>query len=133
MDILAVPVAASLLVAASAVVQHLNTVLTKGPGFVLTDRSTALPSEGFSGRTARTLQNNLESLAMSAPIALALSIMQLDTPLMVAAGLIYIAARTGFTLSYWIGASFFRSLFWAVGMAAIGVMAWGAIPALTPR
>ena len=60
---------AGALVFVSAAVQHLNTVGSKGLAFVFTDRASPLSREGFAGRAARTLQNNLESAAMVVPDA----------------------------------------------------------------
>lgn len=121
-------IGAGLLVLISAVVQHLNTVWMKGARFVLTDRSAPLPADGFAGRSRRTLQNNLESAAMMVPAALAVSIAGNGAAaLNLVATILYLGARTGFTVCYWAGLSFERSLCWAVGMVAILLMSAQAV------
>lgn len=114
--------AAGALVFVSAAVQHLNTVGSKGLAFVFTDRATPLSREGFAGRAARTLQNNLESAAMVAPAAATLLLLGASSPVIEGAAAIYVAARVGFTLSYWSGVNALRSANWGVGMAMIAVL-----------
>ena len=111
-----------LLVFVSAGVQHLTTVSSKGLGFVFTDRSTPLSRDGFAGRAARTLQNNIESAGMVVPAAIVLLISSADSVLITLPALAYCGARIGFTWSYWLGASRMRSLFWGLGMAAIAAL-----------
>lgn len=113
---------AGLLVFLSAALQHANTVSTRGLRFVFTDRSTPLAREGFAGRAARTLQNNLESAAMFVPPAAILVLLGQTTLVTTLAAAVYIVARVGFTLSYWLGANRPRSLFWGIGMASIATM-----------
>ncbi|WP_297106118.1 MAPEG family protein [uncultured Devosia sp.] len=114
--------AAGLLVFVSAAVQHLNTVGSKGLAFIFTDRAAPLSREGFAGRAARTLQNNLESAGMVVPAATILAVLGVSNALVTGAALVYAAARIGFTLSYWAGISKLRSLFWGVGMGSIAVL-----------
>jgi uncharacterized MAPEG superfamily protein len=113
---------AGALVFVSAAVQHLNTIGSKGLAFVFTDRATPLAREGFAGRAARTLQNNLESAGMVAPAAAILLVLGAESMVVTAAALLYAAARLGFTLSYWAGINKLRSAFWGLGMASIAVM-----------
>lgn len=113
---------AGALIFASAGVQHFHTVTSRGVGFVLTDRSAPLSREGFAGRAARTVQNNLESLGMILPASVVLLIHGADNGLLTSAALTYSAVRVGFTLSYWAGVSQLRSIFWGVGMAMIAFL-----------
>jgi uncharacterized MAPEG superfamily protein len=130
MNVLIAPLGAGALVAISALVQHLNTVISKGLGFVFTDRSTPLSRDGFAGRAARTLQNNLESAAMVAPAALVIAITRSETEIITTTALIYLAARLGFTVFYWYGVNVTRSISWATGMIAIAILTYCAIQAL---
>jgi uncharacterized MAPEG superfamily protein len=118
---------AGALVFVSAAVQHLNTLGSKGLAFVFTDRAAPLSREGFAGRAARTLQNNLESAAMVVPAALTLLMTGAESVVISGAAVIYMTARVGFTLSYWSGINRLRSLFWGVGMAMIAVLTLNAI------
>jgi uncharacterized MAPEG superfamily protein len=113
---------AGALVFISAAVQHLNTIGSKGIAFVFTDRSTPLSREGFAGRAARTLQNNLESAAMVTPVAAILLVAQADSVVVLGASSLYVAARIGFTFSYWSGVNAMRSFFWGLGMAMIALL-----------
>jgi len=127
MNVLIAPLGAGALVAISALVQHLNTVGSKGVGFVFTDRATPLSRDGFAGRAARTLQNNLESAAMVTPPALVIAALGSETDVIVTTALIYLAARVGFTAAYWFGINKARSASWAIGMAAIATLTYFAI------
>ena len=122
--------AAGTLVFLSAAVQHLNTIGSKGLAFVFTDRATPLSREGFAGRAARTLQNNLESAGMVMPAGMVLLVLGTNSVVVSGAALIYAAARTGFTLSYWAGVNRLRSFFWGLGMAMIAVLTINAMLAV---
>ena len=118
---------AGALVFVSAAVQHLNTIGSKGLAFVFTDRAAPLSRDGFAGRAARTLQNNLESAGMVVPAAMVLLVLGVSNPIVVGAALIYAAARVGFTLAYWAGVNKARSFFWGLGMAMIAVLTINAV------
>lgn len=122
--------AAGLLVAVSAVAQHFNTVFSKGPGFVLTDRSESLSPSGFAGRASRTLQNNLESAGMVVPLVLVIAVLGVQGPIPALAASVYAAARVGFTLAYWANISLLRSIFWAIGMLMIAILGVFAVEAI---
>lgn len=121
---------ASALVFLSAAIQHLNTIFGKGLEFVISDRSAPLAREGFAGRAARTLQNNLESAAMFIPPALLLVMSSSEAGVVHAAAGIYAVARIGFTLAYWSGLNPLRTLFWAIGMASIAITTASAVLAV---
>ncbi|MDD7973906.1 MAPEG family protein [Roseinatronobacter alkalisoli] len=113
---------AGALVFVSAAVQHLNTVGSKGLAFVFTDRAAPLSRDGFAGRAARTLQNNLESAGMVMPAATILLVTNADSAVVSGAALLYVLARIGFTLSYWSGMNAMRSIFWVLSMATIALL-----------
>ncbi len=121
---------AGTLIFVSAAVQHLNTVGSKGLAFVFTDRAAPLNREGFSGRAARTLQNNLESAGMVVPAATLLLVTSTDNAVVSVAAIAYSLARVGFTLSYWTGINKLRSMFWGIGMAMIATLTLSAMLAL---
>ncbi len=113
--------AAGGLVFVSAAVQHLNTVSTRGLGFVFTDRTAPLSRDGFAGRAARTLQNNLESAGMMAPGATLLLVLGDPSGIDGMIALAYAIVRSGFSISYWFGRNRLRSAFWGIGMGLIAV------------
>ncbi len=79
--------------------------------------------DGFVGRSARTLRNNLESCAMYAPVAvMPLGLHQSSSIAAVTVG-VYAITRVIFTLCYWLKINALRSLSWLVGMISIAVMA----------
>jgi uncharacterized MAPEG superfamily protein len=107
----------------SAIGQHVGNLTNVGAKWVMSDRSQAISSDGFIGRSARTLRNNVESGAMYVPIAvMALFLHQSSSITVVIAG-VYATARVIFTLCYWLKINSLRSLSWLVGMICIAVMA----------
>ena len=82
----------SALVFVAVLVQHLTNVSRKGVGYVLSSRSEPPAADGFAGRAARTLQNNLESWPMYAPVALAIVVLHKELNLSYYAALIYMVA-----------------------------------------
>jgi hypothetical protein len=62
-------IVAGALVWISAIGQHVGNLLGVGAKWVMSDRSQSVGSDGFIGRSARTLRNNVESGAMYAPVA----------------------------------------------------------------
>lgn len=113
---------ASALVFLAVLVQHMNNVHGKGVAYVLSSRSEAAASDGFAGRATRTLQNNLESCAMYAPVALAITVLHKETPLTAGAALVYILARATFVLCYWFKVNGLRSTAWLTGMICTAIM-----------
>jgi uncharacterized MAPEG superfamily protein len=133
MNELYVPLGIAALTFIAVIAQHLNTVISKGAGFVLTDRAQPLPDSGFSGRSKRALQNTIESGAMMVPFALIVGLTESGTALSGLAAVFYLIARAIFLLTYWSGANFLRSNAWVVGMiatATMGTTAFMAIAAL---
>ena len=107
----------------SAIGQHVGNLTNVGAKWVMSDRSQAISSDGFIGRSARTLRNNVESGAMYVPVAvMALFLHQSSSVTAVTAG-VYAATRVIFTLCYWLKINSLRSLSWLVGMICIAVMA----------
>ena len=110
------------LVFLAVLVQHFNKMSRKGVGYVLSSRSEPLGADGFTGRATRTLQNNLESCAMYAPVALAIVVLHKQSTLSFYAALIYMLARVVFVFCYWFNVSGLRSTAWLVGMISAGIM-----------
>jgi uncharacterized MAPEG superfamily protein len=82
----------------------------------MSDRSQAISSDGFIGRSARTLRNNVESGAMYVPIAMMALFLHHSSSITVVIAGVYATARVIFTLCYWLKISSLRSLSWLVGM-----------------
>jgi uncharacterized MAPEG superfamily protein len=116
---------ASALVFLAVLVQHMNNVTGKGVGYVLSSRAEPPPSDGFAGRATRTLQNNLESCAMYAPVALAIVFLHKETHLTYLAALAYMLARVAFDLCYWFNVPGLRSTAWLTGMICTAILMVG--------
>jgi len=114
---------AAALVWISALVQHANNLRTVGTEWVMSDRARPIGDDGFTGRAARTLRNNMESAAMYVPIALAAVALHQTAAVASWAAIVYMIVRTTFTLGYWLKINTLRSLSWVVGMACIAVLA----------
>lgn len=119
---LASAVFASALVFLAVLVQHFTNISRKGVGYVLSSRSEPPAADGFAGRAARTVQNNLESCAMYAPVALAIVVLHKQSALSYWAALIYVVARAVFDLCYWLKVRGVRSVAWLIGIIATAVM-----------
>lgn len=124
---------AATLVWLSALIQHLTNVIKRGAGYVMSDRSIAPGMEGFFGRASRTLSNNIESALMYAPPMLLLLLLGRTGPATHAVALIYIVARSVFSVAYWLRISPVRSLAWLTGMICSAVAVSIAAMALAGR
>ncbi len=119
---LASAVFACALVFFAVLVQHVTNISRKGVGYVLSSRAGPPALDGFAGRAARTLQNNLESCAMYAPVALVIVVLHKESTLSSWAAASYIAARGVFDLCYWFRLEGLRSVAWLGGMIATAIM-----------
>ena len=122
-------ITAGALVWLSAIAQHIGNLTGVGAKWVMSDRSQSVPDDGFVGRSARTLRNNLESCAMYVPAALMVFVLDQSSSVIAITAGTYTAARVVFTLCYWARINSLRSLSWLVGMICIAVMAVFALQA----
>ena len=122
-------IVAGALVWLSAIAQHIGNLTGVGAKWVMSDRSQSVPDDGFVGRSARTLRNNLESCAMYVPVAVMALLLHQSSSVTVATAGVYVIARVVFTLCYWLKINSLRSLSWLVGMICIVVMAALALQA----
>jgi uncharacterized MAPEG superfamily protein len=105
-----------------ALAQNVDHAIKLGPQFVMSDRSGRPSENGFAGRAARTLQNNLESAVMFIPVTMGVILLHKTSPLTANAALVYTIARFFFTLFYYFGLNKARSTAWSVGMVCIAIM-----------
>jgi uncharacterized MAPEG superfamily protein len=119
-------IVAGALVWLSAIVQHVGNLTGIGARWVMSDRSQAVRDDGFVGRSARTLRNNLESCAMYVPSALVVFVLHQSSSVIAVTADVYAAARVIF---YWLTINSLRSLSWLVGMICIALMAVLALQA----
>ena len=110
---------AAALVWVSAVAQHIQNLKVQGAGWVTSDRSQPVADDGFIGRSARTLRNNVESALMYVPVALVAAVLHHGSGISLWVPAIYMTVRTTFTLFYWLKLNQLRSLSWLIGMICI--------------
>ena len=122
-------IVAGALVWISAIGQHVGNLANHGAKWVMSDRSQSVGDDGFVGRSARTLRNNLESCAMYVPVALMALVLHQSSSVAAATAGVYAVTRMTFTLCYWLKINSLRSLSWLVGMICTAVMAVLALQA----
>ena len=80
------------------------------------------------GRCARSVQNQLESLAMFAPVVLIAHVTDTHSDMTVLGAQMYGLARIAYMPSYWLGIPYIRTVLWTVGLVGTIMVAW---PVLT--
>lgn len=113
----------------SALVQHVNNVRQRGPQFAMSDRSQPLSEDGLMGRATRALRNNMESVLMFAPVMLVAILTHTTSSATGVIAIVWMAARTLFTLAYWTKINLVRSLSWSTGMLAIAALVFFVLKA----
>src|SRR5467141_3483375 len=93
---------AAVLVWLSALVQNLSNASERGSKYVMSDRSVSPPLQGFFGRAARTLANNVESALMWVPPVVVILLLHRTTWISQLSAEAYISARVVFAFSYWL-------------------------------
>jgi uncharacterized MAPEG superfamily protein len=121
---------AGALVWISALAQHIGNLTAHGVQWVAGDRSQSVPDDGFSGRAARALRNNLESAVMWVPAAFVAIFNGQTSTLLTWVPVIYIVVRTTFTLGYWLRINPMRSLSWLIGMFCIAILTGSELSSL---
>lgn len=76
------------------------------------------------GRMKRILANHLEAMAMFAPLVLIAHFIGISTPATQWGAGLFVAARAGFALIYFIGVPVVRSVFWGVGFVGTLMIAF---------
>ena len=120
-------IVSALLVWLSALVQNFSNAFRHGPGYVMSDRSRAAPTDGFFGRATRTLSNNMESVLMYVPPMIIVIATGLHSNVTALTAATYIGARSVFVLSYWLNIPGVRSVAWFVGMTCCAIIATVAV------
>jgi len=116
-------IVSALLVWLAALVQNFSNALRHGSGYVMSDRSRSVPTDGFFGRATRTLSNNMESVLMYVPPMIIVITNGLHNNVTAMTAATYIGARSVFVLSYWLNIPGVRSVAWFVGMTCCAIIA----------
>lgn len=109
--------------------QQLYNDKAKGAAWALSNRDDQEMSP-TSQRLARAAANHVENAAMFLPVATALVVAGLNTPVTGIAALVFLGMRAGHSLTYALGIKYVRSGFWMGGLVATVVTGWPLIRAL---
>ncbi len=71
------------------------------------------------GRLKRILANHMEAMAMFTPLVVIAHLIGVSTPLTIWGAALFIAARAGFAVIYFLGVPVLRSAAWGVGFAGL--------------
>ena len=103
--------------------------LELGPGYTMSARDRP-PSRALSertGRLQRALGNHFEALILFTIAVIVLTLGDKATGLTNACAWIYLGARILYVPAYWLGLRPWRSVIWAIGLAATVVMLLSAL------
>lgn len=109
--------------------QQLTNDIQKGAAWALSNRDDQTFSP-LAARLARASQNHIENVALFVPVALAVVLLDLTSPLTAWGAGIFLAGRVGHSLSYGLGVAYIRSAFWMAGVAGTVMVGWPLIRAL---
>ena len=76
------------------------------------------------GRTTRAVQNQIESLALFAPVVLIAHILDVNTAMSALGATIYALSRMVYMPTYWLGVPFVRTLLFTGGLVGSFMVAW---------
>ena len=109
--------------------QGADTVLNAGK-WGLGARDEAREGSVFTGRARRTVQNQIEAIAVFAPLALVAHLLGLSEHQLVVWGAgLFLGARVFFVPLYLLGVPYLRTLVWGAGFAGTGMIAYAVLTA----
>ena len=110
---------ATLVVFASIVAQAVVMDLRSGVPYALSGRAEPPPRAApIDGRLGRNVRNQIEGLAMFAPLVLIATSLELSNDLTRTASVAFVAARALFALAYGLDLVPWRSIAWITGLIA---------------
>lgn len=112
-------------------IQGMQVPLNYGFKWGLGNRDEPREPTAFMGRIARTLDNQLQALAMAIPILVALVLFpEAQSSITQTGAWVLLIGRLGFALSYLVGVPYLRSLIWGVGLFGWMMLVYGFISAI---
>lgn len=109
-------------------VQGADTVLN-APKWGLGARDEPREGSAFTGRARRTVQNQIEAVAVFAPLVLIAHVLGISNGLTVWGAGLFLGARVFYVPAYFLGVAYLRTLVWGAGFAGSVMMAYAVLTA----
>ena len=114
----------------SIMAQALALDVQAGIGHTLSPRDAPHPTPTpLTGRLDRNVANQVEGLLLFAPLVVVASATATSNEWTQGAAVLYLAMRALYVPSYLFAWVPFRSLFWGIGLLALGAFVWGLLGA----
>ena len=98
-----------------------------GPKAAMGPRDTPVALTGAAGRAQRAMNNHFEGLILFGIAVTVITLADKGTGLSAACAWVYLAARVAYVPAYLLGLAPWRSVVWAVGWFATGLMLLSAL------
>jgi len=108
--------------------QGMDTVLN-APAWGLGARDTEREGSAFTGRARRTVRNQIEAIAVFAPLVLVAHVLEISNTLTVWGAGLFLGARVFYVPAYLLGLPYVRTLIWGTGFAGSAMIAWAVLTA----
>ena len=92
-------------------------------------RDAARDPSVFAGRAERTVRNQIEALAVFAPLVLIAHVLGISNDLTVWGAGLFLGARVAFVPLYFLGVAWLRTLVWFAGVAGTVMIAYVVLTA----
>lgn len=109
-------------------VQGADTVLN-APKWGLGARDEVRDASAFTGRATRTVRNQIEALAVFAPLVIVAHLAGISNTLTLWGAGLFLGARVLFVPIYLLGIPYLRTLVWGAGFAGSAMIAWAVLTA----
>jgi len=105
-----------------------DTVLN-APAWGLGARDQDREGSVFTGRARRTVKNQIEAVAVFAPLVLVAHMLEVSNTLTVWGAGLFLGARVFYVPLYLLGVPYLRTLVWGAGFAGSGMIAYAVLTA----
>lgn len=106
--------------------QGLDTVLN-APKWGLGARDDMRDASNYAGRLSRTVRNQIEAIAVFAPLVLIAHLLELSSEMTIWAAGLFLGARVLYAPLYLLGIAYLRTLVWAAGYIACAILAYAVL------
>jgi len=108
--------------------QGADTVLN-APKWGLGARDEGREGSAFTGRARRTVNNQIEAMAVFAPLVLIANALVISNTLTVWGAGLFLGSRILYAPVYLLGIPYLRTLIWGAGFAGSAMIAWAVLTA----
>lgn len=116
-----------LLVLLTILLQATGAMQQLGLGYLMTSRDEGRTVSGMAGRLDRALNNSVVAMALFAPAALLVTILDQSSPASRLCALLFLLGRLVYLPAYVFGLVGIRTLAWAIGFFATAVMYFSSL------